>query len=212
MDNWRKIVRRRPLCLINSSAELGELTSFDKSQQVHRLNKLPMYGYTLILASLFCFAMPIGLHREEVAKKTWPSASGLIVEAPKFIRTTRAYLETPTTGRTARDDTYYRDVKVWALTTEYRYQVAGQNYIGTQATSTNHVDKISDYPDGPSQQMVEWSSQLSKGASVTIHYDPLTPYESYAIYTENSIQNVLVIGCVLMILGIILVAAPRFSR
>ena len=176
------------------------------------MNRLPSYGYLLILASLLCFGLLLGFRRKETAKRAWPSVPGRVTIDSKIIRTEKAYLETPTAGRTMRDDTYYRFVKVWALTVEYSYQIAGQDYEGTQATATNHVDAISDYPDGPSKQMLDWQAQLSKGTAVSVHYDPSTPTESYIIYTENPIQTVMIIGCVLMALGIALVAIPRLLR
>ena len=148
------------------------------------------------------------VHRKETAKKTWPSVPGKVTVGSKIIRTTRAYLETPTVNRTMRDDKYYRDVKVWGMDVEYSYQVAGQDYTGRRGTATDRVDAISDYPDGPSKQMVDWNAQLAEGTAVSVHYDPSNPYESYIIYTENPKRVVLIIVGVLMVLGIALVAAP----
>lgn len=172
------------------------------------MNRLPMYGYILLLAGLLTLGLYMMYHRRETAKKSWPSVPGKITES-KIVQTTRAELQTPTVNRRMRDDKYYSDIKVWSLAVQYQYQLDGKDYAGTTATSNNWEDPVSDYPDGPSQKLHDWSMQLHRGASVSVHYNPADPSETYLVYAENPSRTMLAIGFGLLVLGILLVAAPR---
>ncbi len=172
---------------------------------------LPSYGYLLLLASLFAFGSYFFTIRKERAKKNWPSAAGKVIGDSSIVRTTKAILETPTVSVSNKDDRHYTYEEVWALRVEYEYEVAGQKYTGRRATATDHVDFLSDYPNAPNPQMVEWSARLPKGAAVSVHYDPSEPTESYIIYTESTaaLSTILKTAAALMFLGIALVLAPR---
>jgi hypothetical protein len=165
----------------------------------------------LLISAVFCLGLYFAFHRMDTAKKTWPSIPGKMIES-EIIRTTKAYLQTPSVNRGIGDDTYYRKYPVWALQVTFSYRIGDQEYNGHQATSTNQVDRIDEYPNGPSQEMVNWSHQLQKGAFVEVHYDPTNPVESYVLYAESRNRWLLITGSVLLILGLAVVAAPRIFQ
>lgn len=176
------------------------------------MSKLVPFGWLAILAALGAFAFHIYIHRLETASKDWPTASAQILSS-RIVKATRASLRTSLTSTVPYRDPRYDNEEVWALNVEYSYKVNEESFSGNKATSIDHASIVRPGTAGPNADMVALANELPEGKMTQAHYNPSDPSESYLIYMESGgNKTVLTTAWVLVGLGILMIAAPSFSK
>ena len=179
------------------------------------MNKLIPFGFLCLLAAIGALAFHLYIRNVESSVKDWPTASAVIRFLPKSFAPGRHTLKEPLSliSTAPNRDPAYQNVDVWALDIDYAYTVNGEPYTGYSATSIDHVSIVRPGESSPSEDIVDLGNKLTAGETLSVHYNPNRPDESYLIYMESpGNKTILTTAWVLAAIGIVLIAVPYIAR